>query len=237
MDDLHFRRSIYSDPNCQDAELLAAIEESPKRQKQALEMIAFDEKIKQAMQIPVPDDLCNKLILRQTFASHQQHQRKKRFHLAIAASVAICCGLLVNYMNFSYAYGNLADYSLAHAHHEEGHFANDSNSTISLTSLNSKMATFEGSFKSTLGKLIFADYCRFGGMKSLHLVYQGKTSPVNIFVVPKDDQVSFVDKFNDQKFFGETIGFKEANVIIVADKNESLNQWQNDVSKSINWNI
>jgi hypothetical protein len=237
MDDLQFRRSIYSDPNSQDAELLAAIKESPARKKQAQDMISLDEKIKQAMQVPVPDDLCDKLILRQTLASHQQHKRKKRFHLAVAASVAIFGGLLVNYMHFSNAYSNLGDYSLAHAHHEKAHFPNTSTNTVSLTSLNSKMATFGGSFKGTLGKLIFADYCRFGGMKSLHLVYQGKTSPVNIFVVPKDDQISFVDKFNDNKLFGETLGFKDTNIVIVADENESLNQWQQDVSNSINWNI
>jgi hypothetical protein len=237
MDDLQFRRSLYSDPNSQDAELLAAIQESQTRINQAQDVKSLDERIKQAMQVPVPDDLCDKLILRQTFATHQQHKRKKRFHLAIAASVAIFGGLLVNYMQFSSAYNNLGDYSLAHVYHEEGHFTNSSTESVSLTSLNSKMATFEGNFTSTLGNLIFADYCRFGGMKSLHLVYQGKTSPVNIFVVPKDDQISFVDKFNDDKLFGEALGFKDANVIIVADENESLNQWQQNVSNTINWNI
>jgi hypothetical protein len=237
MDDLQFRRSIYSDPNSQDVELLAAIQESPARQKQAKDIISLDERIKQAMQVPVPDDLCDKLILRQTFASHQQHKRKKRFHLAIAASVAVFGGLLVNYMQFSSAYDNLGDYSLAHVYHEESIHSNNSTNTVSLTSLNSKMATFEGSFKSTVGKLIFADYCRFGGMKSLHLVYQGETSPVNVFIVPKDDRVNFVDRFNDQTYYGETLGFKNANVIIVADGNESLNKWQQNVSQTINWNI
>ncbi|GAA0821499.1 DUF3379 domain-containing protein [Colwellia asteriadis] len=241
MDDLQFRRAIYSDPKSQDEELLAAMDKDPNRQKIAHDMSLLDEKIKQALQVPVPDDLCNKLILRQTLATHQQHKRKKRLHLAMAASVAILGALFINYLQFNSAYNNLGDYSLAHVYHEAEHFAdngaNANSRLISLASLNSKMATFNGNFTDVLGKLIFADYCRFGGMKSLHLVYQGKTSPVNVFIVPKDDQMTFIDKFSDQHLFGESAAFNQANVIVVGDKSESLNQWQDKLSKNINWTI
>jgi hypothetical protein len=237
MDDLQFRRAIYSDPNNQDADTIAAQQDDPSKKQFAQDICKLDEKIKQALQVPVPDDLCNKLILRQTLASHQVHKRKTRVHLALAASVAIVGGLMLNFMQFSSAYSNLGDYALAHVYHEQGSFANNATNQVTLTSLNQKMAAFDGNFSQSLGKLLFADYCRFDGMKSLHLVYQGKTSPVTVFIVPKNEQLSFSTNFNDEKLFGSSIEFNKSNIIVVADKNESLGQWQQNISETVSWSI
>lgn len=237
MDDLQFRRAIYADPNNQDAETIAAQQQDPSKKQFAQEICQLDAKIKQALQVPVPDDLCNKLILRQTLASHQVHKRKKRIHLALAASVAIVGGLMLNFMQFSSAYSSLGDYALAHVYHEQGSFTNNTTSQVTLTSLNQKMAAFDGNFSQSLGKLLFADYCRFDGMKSLHLVYQGKTSPVTVFIVPKNEQLSFNADFNDKQLFGSSLEFSHSNIIVVADKNESLGQWQQNISDTVNWSI
>jgi hypothetical protein len=237
MDDLQFRRAIYADPNNQNADTIAAQQDDPSKKQFAQDICKLDEKIKQALQVAVPDDLCNKLILRQTLANHQVQKRKTRVHLALAASVAIVGGLMLNFMQFSSAYSNLGDYALAHVYHEQGSFANNATNQVSLTSLNQKMAAFDGNFSQPLGKLLFADYCRFDGMKSLHLVYQGKTSPVTVFVVPKNEQLRFSTAFNDQKFFGSSIEFNKSNIIVVADKNESLGQWQKNISETISWSI
>jgi len=140
-------------------------------------------------------------------------------------------------MQFSSAYNNLGDYALAHVYHEQGSFANNATNQVTLTSLNQKMAAFDGNFSQPLGKLLFADYCRFDGMKSLHLVYQGKTSPVTVFVVPKNEQLRFSTAFNDEKLFGSSIEFNKSNIIVVADKNESLGQWQQSISETISWSI
>jgi len=237
MDDLQFRRSIYADPTSQDKDIIAAQNADPAKKQLTQELCQFDEKLKQAMKIPVPDDLCNKLLLRQTLASHQQEKRKTRTYLALAASVAIIAGVVVNYLQFSSSYTNLGDYALAHVYHEQGYFSNDDNTRVSLTSLNNKMTTFKGSFNDSLGELISAGYCRFDGMKSLHLVFQGLTDTVTVFVVPKEEHLTFIDKFSDEKLQGESLSFKNANILIVADKSESLSHWQRTISDNITWSI
>jgi hypothetical protein len=237
MDDLQYRRSIYADPTSQDEDVIAAQNADPAKKHLAHELCLFDEKIKQAMEISVPDDLCNKLLLRQTLASHQQEKRKSRVYLALAASVAIIAGLVVNYLQFSNSYTNLGDYALAHVYHEENNFYNEDSNRVSLTSLNKKMSTFNGSFNESLGELISADYCRFDGMKSLHLVYRGLTDTVAVFIVPKKEHLSFTNKFSDNKLHGESLGFKNANVLVVADKNESLEVWQRAINDNITWSI
>ena len=241
MDDLQFRRGVYADPHNSDGtfseEMLADINKDPAKLKFSQEIKQLDDKISQAFNVPVPDDLVNKLILRQTLASHQQQKRKTRVHLAMAASVALVVGLMINFMQFSSAYDSLGDYALAHVYHEENHFNNNDEASISLASLNQKMASFDGSFSSSLGTLISADYCRFDSMKSLHLVFQGKTSIVTIFVVPQNDSLSFESSFSDDKLIGRSQRFSKANVIVVADENEPLQQWQKAITDNIQWSI
>ena len=237
MDDLQFRRSILADPTSQDDDISAAQNADPAKKKLADELCLFDEKLKQAMKVPVPENLAEKLLLRQTLASHQQNKRKSRIHLALAASVAIIAGLVVNYLQFSNSYNNLGDYALAHVYHEQDVFSNDDNTRVSLASLNKKMTTFNGNFSNSMGELISADYCRFDGMKSLHLVFKGVTDVVTVFVVPKEKHLAFTDKFSDGKLNGESLGFDQANILVIGDKNESLTKWQQTISDNISWSI
>ena len=237
MDDLQFRRSILADPKNRDDAINAALKADPAKQKFAQETDNLDNKIAQAMNIPVPDDLVNKLILRQTLASHQQQKSKTRVRLAMAASVALVMGFTANFMMFSNTYKNLADYAIAHVNHEAKHFSNTDQPNVTLASLNEKMAAFKGSFGSTFGTLIFADYCRFDGSKSLHLVFQGKSSPVNIFILPDDQDIEFVADFENTKLQGNSLHFNHSNIVVVGDKNEPIKQWQERVNKSITWSI
>jgi len=197
----------------------------------------LDKKLLQAMKVPVADDLYNKLMLRQTFTNPQQKKRKSRIHLALAASVAIFASLTVYYLQFSTSYTNLGDYALAHVYHEQDVFSNSDTNRVSLTSLNKKMTTFNGSFTQSMGELISADYCRFGGIKSLHLVYKGLTDNVTVFIVPKDEHLAFTQKFSDNNLQGESLSFAKSNVIVIADKNESLSQWQHNINDNITWSI
>ena len=74
-------------------------------------------------------------------------------------------------------------------------------------------------------------------MKSLHLVFQGLTNTVTVFIVPKEEHLAFTNKFSDDKLQGESLGFKQANIIVVADKNESLDMWQHNINEKITWSI
>jgi len=237
MDDLQFRRRIYADPNTRDEDMLDAIKSDPSKQSFAQELEDLDSKLFRALNVEVPSDLSDKLILRQTLASHQQQKRKSRVHLSIAASVAFAMGLTFNFMQFSSTYSTLGDYAIAHVAHEEDYFSNTSTENVSLASLNDKMATFNGSFTSRVGKLLFANFCRFDGMKSLHLVYQGETSTVTVFVVPNNEDLEFSANFTGNKLIGKSQHFTHSNIIVVGDKNEPLQKWQNAIDKSVNWSI
>lgn len=235
MDDLQFRRSIYADPKSTDPEVVSAKLNDPAKQKFAQELENFDLDIAKAMQVPVPEGLSQKLILRQSLASHQQQKRKSRIKLALAASITLTIGFVVNQLHFSHAYNSVADYAIAHVNHEAHYFTNEGDAHVTLASLNSKMTSFNASFSDTLGELMMADFCRFDGMKSLHLVYRGKTSPVNIFIVPDNDYMEFDKAFSSKAFNGVVSHHNNSRVIIVGDKQEPLGQWQQKLNQGIRW--
>lgn len=235
MDDLQFRRSIYADPKSTDSDLVSAQQSDPTKQKFVQEIKQLDQKICNALTVDVPDDLSEKLILRQSLASHQQQKRKGRIKLAMAASVAFAIGLTVNQLQFSHAYETVGDYAIAHTNHEAQYFTNNDEAKVTLASLNKKMASFNGSFSADLGELIMADFCRFDAMKSLHLVFRGKTSPVNIFIVPNSEHLAFSREFKNNELNGIVDKFKESNIIIVGDKSEPLQQWQHKIDSAIRW--
>jgi len=237
MDDLQFRKSIYADPNTTDADVISAKNSDPAKQKFAQDIELLDKKILSALNVAVPDDLAERLILRQSLASHQQQKRRSRVKLALAASVAFAMGLTFNFMQFSNAYSNIGDYAIAHVNHEAQYFSNTDDAKVTLASLNKKMASFNGSFDDVFGELMMADYCRFDGMKSLHLVFRGKENPVNVFIIPNSEHLSFSPAFNSEWLKGRAQNFNQSNVIVVGDKTESLKQWQERINKNIRWSI
>ncbi|GLX77550.1 chemotaxis protein [Thalassotalea insulae] len=235
MDDLQFRRSIYADPNTSDEEVRAAKHSDPAKRKFAEEIEQLDQQIAQALHIDVPQGLSEKLILRQSLASHQQQKKASRIKLALAASVTFAIGLIVHQLQFSHAYSSISDYAIAHTNHEAQYFSNQDEVRVSLTSLNKKMASFNGSFSEQLGELLMAEFCRFDGTKSLHLVFRGQTSPVNIFIVPDNEYLTVTKRFTDNNLNGVVNQFKHSNIIVVGDKQEPLEQWQNKISQTVQW--
>ena len=241
MDELEFRRFLLSNPQPEDAKDIArinqAIEQDSSKEKFAQNIYQMEDKITSALNIDVPEGLYDKLILRQTLSSHHEKKSKTRIQFALAASITLTLGLLLNFMQFSPAYNTLGEYALAHIYHEDGHFDNASTTRVDLGTLNEKMAAFGGKFTKSLGKLISADYCRFDATKSLHLVFQGKSNPVTVFIVPKKDGVRFESSFGDSRYSGISQDHDENNIIVVSDDDESLQQWQNVINKSINWRV
>ena len=65
MDELKFRRQAYEDPHNQDPDFVAQMQESAENQAFVAELKSLDAKLTHALKVDVPEDLADKLILRQ----------------------------------------------------------------------------------------------------------------------------------------------------------------------------
>lgn len=63
MDDLEFRRRTIAQPNDLEKELLEFAKESSQRQSFINDMKDFDKQIQDALDIPVPDNLAERILL------------------------------------------------------------------------------------------------------------------------------------------------------------------------------
>ncbi len=237
MDELELRRRLLADPNSDEQDLLDAIKEESHNQKLSDELKALDTRIANALDVNVPDNLANKLILKQSLHSHQQTKRRSKWHMAIAASVALVVGLGVSLVNLSPAHTNIVDYSIAHYHHEEGDFPKHAQAQISLASVNDKLGDLNVQFANAIGNLISIDDCYYDGMDSMHLVFEGKYDNITLFIIPKNEHLSFTEQFSEANIHGITKQYKNADVIIMGDKREQLNEWQQKVDSNIEFSI
>ncbi|MGO4892416.1 DUF3379 family protein [Flavobacterium sp. W21_SRS_FM6] len=229
MDELEFRRAVLADPN--DKELAKATADDLKKQAFVKEIKQLDKKITEASNIPVPDGLAHRLLLRQTMAVHTQKRQRSHFiQLALAASVAFILGISVTQWQFKEA-ASLSEYGIAHVLHE-GDYALGASEDISLSQVNAKLARFGGEMTANTGQIYYANFCDFDNIKSLHLVMQGDNGKVSVFIVP-NMQGYAIDSAVKGKWNSEAYNLSKASLVIVSDVPSDVARMRDRLSKSI----
>lgn len=237
MDDLEFRRSVFAEPFSDDERMQAAAANDPLKQAFLNDVRQFDDKLKHALHVDVPEHLAERLILRQTIESHQQSRRRNKIHLALAASVAFAIGLSVQTLNTPFVQLNLGQHSLAHLDHEI-EYLHEAQEVTTLEQVNLKLARFGGQFEQSVGKTVFANYCDFGGVTSLHLIYEdAEQNRITVFITPKDGNFDFVKQFSDEQYVGKSLSYEGAEVTVVSEDPQVLKAYSKKIDESLNWEI
>lgn len=237
MDELQFRRTIYTDPNNESDDVKQACLDDEKKAQFVKEMQQFDEQILSALKVDVPENLSQRILLNQSLSQHRKQKTKTRIQLALAASIAFAVGIAVTNIQSSPAFENVGQHAIAHAQHEQHYFDNNSSARVSLASVNDIMSEYNAKFTGEIGELMSAGFCGFGGNRSLHLTYKGQKDIVNIFIVPEKESLKFVNQFSDQGLHGMASIVNQHHLIIVADKAESITPWQEKINNNMSWSI
>ncbi|AWL12402.1 hypothetical protein HMF8227_01932 [Saliniradius amylolyticus] len=233
MDELEFRRTIYADPHSQDPALIKAASEDPKRQQFWQEVKSLDNKVDRALEVDVPEGLSERLIWRQSMQVDRQSQRRHRWHIAVAASVAFFLGVTVTQWQNRVS-SNLGDHALAHVRHETQ--ALDINERVSPAQVNAKLASFGGQFSEAIGQLTFANFCTFEGLTSLHLILPAAEGErVTVFIVPHSEAHQAPARFADNQFQGRTLAFSTAEVLVVGEHPKAVEEVEQKVRQSLSF--
>ncbi len=229
MDDLEFRRRVFSDPNSQDPDFLEAVAEGQGRQNTLSDLKALDDKIFSAMKVDVPDGLAEKLILRQQVKLHRAEKRRTGFMLAAAASVAFVAGIAFTLLRNAPV--DLAEHAIAHVYHE--HEAMLADQSISYDQVNKQLVSLTdmkgAHFTEQPGEVFYSTYCDFQGVRSLHMVIQGKDGKVTLFIVPEDKRMRFEKTFTDKKYQGMMFKKDGAYMILVGKDKADLNYVKKEI--------
>ncbi len=228
MDDLEFRRRILSDPKSKDDDILQAIADHNANHKFVEDVLDLDDKIKQAMNVDVPEDLADKILFNQTSSALEEKVVKQTFAkraMALAASVAFTAGLLVGQINWgnlvvSPAQATLADTAIKHVLHEEP-FVRNLDENVPSGFINAKLSPLQFQFKQDFPyHVYYLNHCGFGESNAVHMVFQSKKGKVTMFVtgIPSDKSVDF----NQDGLIGIVQPMDTASMILVGEQGENM---------------
>ncbi|MFC3123381.1 DUF3379 family protein [Agaribacter flavus] len=222
MDDLTFRRTVYADPFTKEPEVILAAKADPKKQAFWEELKTMDRSIQQAMNISIPENLAEKLLLRQSISEHAESRQKRPWYIAMAASVVLATVLTISMFNQGTS-SSIALDALAHVQHAE--LESSKYGDISMQDVNAKLANYNGSISDAFGEIISANYCYLSSVKSLHLIVQGQKGLLSLFVLPNDKNDPVDPSFSNEAHRGKSFLLESARIIVVGDDNKEVDTY------------
>lgn len=232
MDELKFRRQAYEDPHNQDPEFVAQMQESAENQAFVAELKRLDTKLINALKVDVPEDLADKLILRQQLQLHHKQRRQTGFLVAMAASIAFIVGISFSLLRLGPV--DLAEHALAHVYHEGVALQVDQN--VDFTQVNAQLASMNNlgnaKFTEQPGKVYYTSYCDFQGVKSLHLVLQAEKGKVTLFIVPIEKRMVLDNTFADGKYQGMGFEAGDAYILLVGEDKTDLSFVKDEIKNT-----
>ena len=231
MDDLEFRRAALADPSTLDKSLLDAATNDPKKQEFLNDVRQLNNKMIRASKVAAPEGIAHRLLLRQSMENHRASRKRSHImQLALAASIAFVFGISVT--NWQYADGvSLSEHGIAHVLHE-GDYALAASEDITLSQVNAKLARFGGEMTASTGRIYYANFCDFDKIKSLHLVMQGESGKVSVFIVPHD-KAYVTDNAVEGKWNSQSFDLNKASLVVVSDIPSDVIKMKEKLAKSM----
>lgn len=230
MNDNDLRQILLADPKSNDARVQQALAEDARLRTFAAELLKQDQQFADAMQVPLPPLLSEKLINLPSVA--KKNPRRWFIPLAMAASMSVLAVLGVQWFQTLHYGTDLGSHALAHVRYEHDHLLAHA-AAQPLQEVNSKLANFNAVFQNWQDDIIYARYCTFQGTRSLHLAVKTATGYATIFIVPKEAELEFVAEFADAQYKGLSLAMPGANVIVVSSNPADLQQLPQKLSDKL----
>lgn len=233
MDELNFRRKLFADPNDSTSEVVDACQKDPNKAKFKADLQQLDDKIASALNVEVPENLAERILLNQSITTKIKTQKKRRVHIAVAASIVAAVGLTIGVMQSPKHYDGLVEHAIAHMSAELDHIPNHGEATLS--QLNDKLTYFGAELLEQVAKIKFVSFCTFEGTRSLHIVMDDQGRDVTVFVVPKKANLKYQNTAFLNGFSGTSTELNDASVVVVTDDSDSSYKWSQILTNSLKW--
>ena len=218
MDDLAFRRQAYTDPACKDSAFIEQKNKSVENVNFVEDLQLLDGDLKQAMHIQPPEDLLERIKLRQAL-HHHQDMRKGALFWSMAASVLIVFAVFFTLQPLNMHKSNLEQQVLSHIYHEIDHLYEQQNR--SLEQVNTLLSEFGRHLNASIGSVNYLGSCEIAERRGVHMVVEGSAGPITVIMLP-DLPVDSKRLINDKRFQGLIMPAGKGSVAVVGEKGESL---------------
>lgn len=227
MECLEFRRVKLSWPRKQSPELELHAAECAACAEFAKEADAFEEHLAQAVSVPVPEGLADRVLL------NYKLQRGRRYgRYAIAAAMFLGLGLLMTYSQITRR-DELTNAVIAHVLAEPEALQKVQN--VPEDKLAQALAVNGGRLRGPIGEVRYLDHCRILGAKGEHIVFTTPYGVATLILLPLGKQVSEPQTLTRDGFSAAVLPAGRGNIGIVTDSPGKLEKVEQLLQQQVAW--
>ncbi len=229
MDCLEFRRQLNIDPNCGDAEFLQHRQQCARCAEAQDRAKAFETGLRHALDVPVPPQLAESILLAQATDQHRQRRRfaRRGGFLALAACLVLAFGVGMHLRADS-----LSTLAVEHVMAPAEHFALDLTKPIPANDIRAAFAQRGMDVSRIPGDISYVHCCPVGKYKSVHMIMPGKDGPVTVLYIT-DDRVAQRSNFQHDGWQGRSIPMGQGTLILVGHNVTAFDHIENEWRKSL----
>ncbi len=188
---------------------------------------AFEARLLRAMQVEVPHDLVESILLRQTTeARHAPRVRAASPVWRIAAVFALAVGGLGLFLSSSAPVQALADLAVEHTLTHEPH-ATSRTARVAPSQVRALFARSGMILDTVPDAVYYANLCELGRDMSVHLVSQQPAGPVTIYYVPGRVESARMD-FQQSGFEGRSVPLASGSLVMLAATDGAFDQLESE---------
>jgi len=247
MDDFEFRKRAMANPHDSDEDFEAAANATAQRKQLLIDLQALDARIGAITNaVPMPDGLADRLKANAQSSSVTALPVRSRYqrYYAMAASLVITVGVIMSSGLWT-ARPSAADIKfhddiLGHMYREAPRIAN-ATADLSMEEINQVLEEAGGHLREDERiksmHIKFANDCNVvPTIKGAHIVLEGTKGSVSVIMI-HNSPVSTEFDVNDPRFQGKIIPFGQGNLIILGEKEESLETYETLITETFEWVI
>jgi hypothetical protein len=185
---------------------------------------AMEQGIEQAVRVPVPEGLADRIILRHKFRS------RRRFNgFAVAATLLVATGLTFTRSYFTSETG-LARALVAHVLNEPESLR--ANEVVSAVQLASALAQAGGVLRGPIGNAVYYNWCPLPGGEGSHLAFETPFGRATVLLLPKRERAQ---RATLNGFSAAVLPLGRGSIGVVADSPEKLERICQLLRQQVQW--
>jgi hypothetical protein len=233
MNCIEFRRTLLTDPAAVDPEFVAHRRSCPECADAVERSARFERRLLEAINIDVPENLASRILLKQSFEPHAERPwwyRRKVY--ALAASLLLAVALVSLGLTAELEQRRLSKEFVALVNGAP--YALATSEPVSSGEISATLEPAGLDLKGSIGDVTFAGRCLVRGKVSGHIVLQGDTAPVTVFLI-SEQLVADRATINSDHYSGIVLSEGTGTIAIVSAPGEALEKVEARVRSAIRW--
>lgn len=242
---LQTRRELTADPNNISSELTQHLSNCEQCSGYIQKLRLFDNKLKSAFNIDVPESLESRIILAQRMDNNPESAasnvipiKKDRSNheykwISLAAALVLAVGLSLGIFKLGESHG-IQEEVLAHVYEHQDALKEDKN--VNLTSFNALLEPYGAHADESIGHIRYANNCPLKNKKAPHFVLSEDGAPVTVMYIPWQEKSKRV-AIDDDRFKGIIFNSEKGSFVILSEDPDTIDRVEDRITASIETRI